>query len=58
MQDDTYKVLGDLYNRIFVTQSSSQGLTVDYYVWNRIFSGLPKGYQLPDMAVYTFLPHK
>ncbi len=57
MQDDRFKVLGDLYNRRFAVQTSDP-LWVDYYVWNRIYSGLPKDYLLPDMAIYTFLPHK
>lgn len=58
MQDSGFLVLGDLYNRIFVTQISDPMLSVDYAVWNRIFSGLPKDYLLPDMAIYTFLPQK
>lgn len=55
MQDDGFKVLGDLYNRLFVIQTSDP-LLVDYNVWNRIYSRLPKDYLLPDMAVYNFLP--
>lgn len=57
MQDEGFKVLGDLYNRIFAIQASDD-VWVDYDVWNRIFSGLPKDYLLPDMAIYTFLPQK
>lgn len=57
MQDDGFKVLGDLYNRLFVIQTSDP-LLVDYNVWNRIYSRLPKDYLLPDMAVYNFLPQK
>ncbi|MDF2936150.1 MAG: hypothetical protein K0Q90_1523 [Paenibacillaceae bacterium] len=57
MQDNGFSVLGDLYNRIFVIQTSDS-VRVDYYVWNRIFSGLPKDYLLPDMDIYTFLPQK
>lgn len=57
MQEDRFKVLGDLYNRRFAVQTSDP-LLVDYYVWNRIYSGLPKDYLLPDMAIYTFLPQK
>lgn len=57
MQDDGYKVLGDLYNRLFAIQTSDS-IWVDYYVWNRIYSRLPKDYLLPDMEVYNFLPQK
>lgn len=58
MPNNPFMVTGDLYNRIFVVQTSNPGLTVDYGVWNKIFAGLPKDYQLPDMAIYTFLPQK
>ncbi len=57
MEEDRFMVLGDLYNRRFAIQTSDP-LRVDYYVWNRIYAGLPKDYLLPDMAIYTFLPQK
>ncbi|MDF2927534.1 MAG: hypothetical protein K0R57_6448 [Paenibacillaceae bacterium] len=53
-----FEVISDLYNRIFVIQTSSPQLCVDYTVWNRIFAALPQDYMLPDMAVYDFLPQK
>lgn len=44
-------VIGDLYNRIFVSQSSHLELKVDYSIWNQIFANLPKDYRLPDIEV-------
>lgn len=57
MPDQGFEVTGDLYNRIFAVQTSS-GILVDYAVWNAIFAGLPKGYLLPDMEIYHYLPQK
>ncbi len=54
MEGDPFMVIGDLYNRIFVAQSSHIDVLVDYAVWNRIFEQLPADYRLPDMEVLTF----
>ncbi|GIO33775.1 MULTISPECIES: hypothetical protein [Paenibacillus] len=51
---EPYMVIGDLYNRIFASQSSHIDVLVNYAVWNRIFEKLPKEYLLPDLEVLTF----
>ncbi|GIO64541.1 hypothetical protein [Paenibacillus sp. Y412MC10] len=51
MSEEPFKVIGDLYNRIFTVQSSHLEVKVDYLVWNQIFANLPKDYKLPDIPV-------
>ncbi|GAB6930267.1 hypothetical protein JCM10914A_42500 [Paenibacillus sp. JCM 10914] len=51
MNQPTFTVMSDLYNRIFVRQISNPDILVDYAVWNRILESLPKEYKLPDEAV-------
>ncbi|GAB6991499.1 hypothetical protein [Paenibacillus pini] len=51
MANEEFRVIGDLYNRIFVTPSSHIDLLVHYNTWNQIFANLPKTYKLPDMPV-------
>ncbi|MET3548799.1 hypothetical protein ABID47_005431 [Paenibacillus favisporus] len=51
MPGEPFMVIGDLYNRIFVSQSSHLELKVDYSIWNQIFANLPKDYRLPDIEV-------
>ncbi|CAM3647244.1 MULTISPECIES: hypothetical protein [Paenibacillus] len=51
MNQQSFTVMSDLYNRIFVNQVSTPELHVDYTVWNRILQSLPKEYKLPDEPV-------
>ncbi|MEW9700284.1 glycosyltransferase family 4 protein [Paenibacillus sp. SI8] len=46
------EIIGDLYNRLFAEQVSNPDVTVDYFIWNRIYNSLPSDYSLPDQ---TFL---
>lgn len=57
MENRPFTVTGDLYNRIFVVQTSNPEVAVDYGVWNRIFASLPKEYKVPDLPVITFIAH-
>lgn len=51
MNQQTFTVISDLYNRLFARQVSNPEILVDYAVWNRIKSQLPKDYVLPDFLV-------
>ncbi|MFD0694191.1 hypothetical protein ACFQZT_08805 [Paenibacillus sp. GCM10027628] len=52
---ESFKVIGDLYNRLFLVQTSNPDVLVDYVVWNKIKTSLPKDYRLPDAPfVETF----
>ncbi|MGE7824190.1 hypothetical protein [Paenibacillus sp. NPDC093718] len=51
MNQQAFSVMSDLYNRIFVNQTTNPELLVDYTVWNRIMQSLPKDYKLPDEPV-------
>jgi len=51
VDQQTFNVMSDLYNRIFVNQISNPEVLVDYSIWNRIFQSLPKDYKLPDEQV-------
>ncbi|NMO95872.1 hypothetical protein [Paenibacillus lemnae] len=53
MNPDSYIVMSDLYNRVFAVQVSNPDLMVDYVIWNRILSQLPRDYVLPDPLVYN-----
>lgn len=44
----SFKIIGDLYNALFAVQTTNLDVLVDYEVWNRIKTSLPKDYMLPD----------
>jgi hypothetical protein len=44
----SFRVIGDLYNALFAVQTTNLDVLVDYEVWNRIKTSLPKDYLLPD----------
>lgn len=51
MTAPAYGVMSDLYNRLFAFQVSNPDVIVDYVIWNRIKSQLPKDYIIPDPDV-------
>jgi hypothetical protein len=51
----SFKVISDLYNRIFAVQQSHPDLYVDYNIWNKINMGLPEAYTMPDQKVLSVL---
>ncbi|WP_308637940.1 hypothetical protein [Paenibacillus silvisoli] len=55
MLKEKFMVKGDLYNRIFDSQSPDPALLVDYEIWNKILAELKKadGYKLPDRQVLS-----
>ncbi|WP_068500425.1 MULTISPECIES: hypothetical protein [Paenibacillus] len=52
---DSYKVISDLYNILFVKPTSDIDLLVDYKIWNRIKQNLPDSYFVPDQTTLYFL---
>lgn len=51
MTTPAFGVMSDLYNRLFAVQVSNPEVIVDYVIWNRIKSQLPKDYLIPDPSV-------
>ncbi|WP_197479988.1 hypothetical protein [Paenibacillus swuensis] len=45
------KVPSVLYDSLFTIYVSEPELEVDSVVWNRIMTGLPSGYTMPDFAI-------
>lgn len=50
-----FHVVSDLYNGLFLIQCSNPEVSVNYSMWNRIKSGLPRHYVMPDPKMLTIL---